>query len=234
MSRRVLIVDDEKNMVDTLVYNLRKDGYEISVAYDGEEALEVAECDKPDLIILDLMLPVIDGFEVCRIIRRKSDIPIIMLTAKEEEVDKVVGLELGADDYITKPFSLRELRARIKAVLRRYDAQIGVEPSQNNSWTIGELVVDSTSHQVTSGGEVVDLSPKEYDLLEILIKNAGQVLSRELLIDRIWGADYFGDEQTLNVHIRKLRQKIGDDFRETSYIQTVRGVGYRFWDGEQD
>jgi len=230
----VLIVDDEKNMVDTLVYNLRKDGYEISVAYDGEEALEVAERDKPDLIILDLMLPVIDGFEVCRIIRRKSHIPIIMLTAKEEEVDKVVGLELGADDYITKPFSLRELRARIKAVLRRYDAQIATETSQTNSWTIGELVLDSTSHRVTLGGEVIDLSPKEYDLLEILMKNAGQVLSRELLIDRIWGADYFGDEQTLNVHIRKLRQKIGDDSRETPYIQTVRGVGYRFWNGEQD
>jgi len=222
---RVLIVEDEDSFSDALSFMLRREGYEVFIATDGNAAL--AEFDKhgPDLVLLDLMLPGISGTEVCRIIRGKSTVPIIMLTAKDGEVDKVVGLELGADDYVTKPFSSRELLARVRAVLRRNGEQDELLPPTIEA---GSVRIDIERHVVSVRGEHVTMPLKEFDLLEFLVRNSGRVLTRNQLIDRVWGADYVGDTKTLDVHIKRLRAKIEIDPAYPSYIQTVRGLGYKF------
>ncbi len=222
---RVLIVEDEDSFSDALSFMLRREGYEVFIAADGNAAL--AEFDKhgPDLVLLDLMLPGISGTEVCRIIRGKSTVPIIMLTAKDGEVDKVVGLELGADDYVTKPFSSRELLARVRAVLRRNGEQDELLPATIEA---GSVRIDIERHVVSVRGEHVTMPLKEFDLLEFLVRNSGRVLTRNQLIDRVWGADYVGDTKTLDVHIKRLRAKIEIDPAHPSHIQTVRGLGYKF------
>ena len=222
---RVLIVEDEDSFSDALSFMLRREGYEVFIAADGNAAL--AEFDKhgPDLVLLDLMLPGISGTEVCRIIRGKSTVPIIMLTAKDGEVDKVVGLELGADDYVTKPFSSRELLARVRAVLRRNGEQDELLPPTIEA---GSVRIDIERHVVSVRGEHVTMPLKEFDLLEFLVRNSGRVLTRNQLIDRVWGADYVGDTKTLDVHIKRLRAKIEIDPAHPSHIQTVRGLGYKF------
>lgn len=229
---KVLIVEDDRTLLDVLRYNLTKEGYGIVTAVDGVQGLEVARSEIPDLIILDIMLPKLDGFEVCRILRKEFTVPILMLTAKGEEVDKVVGLELGADDYITKPFSLRELLARIRAMLRRVEmmkqealSEVETVPP---SIKVGNLEVNFARYQVFRGGSVVDLSPKEFELLAFLIRNRGQVFSRDRLLERVWGYDYAGDTRTVDVHIRWLRQKIEQNPSQPHHILTVRGVGYKF------
>ncbi len=222
---RVLIVEDEDSFSDALSFMLRREGYEVFIAADGNAA--VAEFDKhgPDLVLLDLMLPGISGTEVCRIIRGKSTVPIIMLTAKDGEVDKVVGLELGADDYVTKPFSSRELLARVRAVLRRNGEQDELLPPTIEA---GTVLIDIERHVVSVRGEHVTMPLKEFDLLEFLVRNSGRVLTRNQLIDRVWGADYVGDTKTLDVHIKRLRAKIEVDPSHPSHIHTVRGLGYKF------
>lgn len=222
---RVLIVEDEDSFSDALSFMLRREGYEVFIAADGNAAL--AEFDKhgPDLVLLDLMLPGISGTEVCRIMRGKSTVPIIMLTAKDGEVDKVVGLELGADDYVTKPFSSRELLARVRAVLRRNGEQDELLPPTIEA---GSVRIDIERHVVSVRGEHVTMPLKEFDLLEFLVRNSGRVLTRNQLIDRVWGADYVGDTKTLDVHIKRLRAKIEIDPAHPSHIQTVRGLGYKF------
>lgn len=222
----ILIVDDEEHIRELIRYNLEKQGYKIFCAENGKEALETAKDKKPTLILLDVMLPKMDGYDVCKEIRRDTSIsttPIIMITAKGEELDKVLGLELGADDYITKPFSIRELIARIKAVLRRTVLQNTEEP-----FKFEDLKMDFEKHEVVKDGEKVDLTLKEFQLLEILIKNKGRVLTREYLLDKIWGYEYIGETRTVDVHIRHLRQKIEKDDKNPKYIETIRGVGYRF------
>jgi DNA-binding response OmpR family regulator len=224
VAEKILVVDDEKPIVDSIKYTLYKEGFDVVVSYDGEDALEKAKKEGPDLIILDIMLPKLSGLEVCRIIRRTSNVPIIMLTAKGEDMDRVVGLELGADDYISKPFSMRELVARIKAVLRR--AKISATPKSIERIVFGDIVVDIKGRIVTKKGIPVDLSPKEFDLLVTLAENEGRVMSREYLLNHVWGDDFYGDERTVDVHIRWLREKLEDDSSNPKYIQTVRGIGY--------
>ena len=222
---RVLVVEDEESFSDALSYMLRKEGFEVAVAASGPEALEVFDREGADLVLLDLMLPGLPGTEVCRSLRQRSKVPVIMLTAKDSEIDKVVGLELGADDYVTKPFSSRELVARIRAVLRRRgDAE---EPS-SSVLAAGPVRMDVDRHVVTVRGEKVQLPLKEFELLEVLLRNAGRVLTRGQLIDRVWGADYVGDTKTLDVHIKRLRAKIEPDPSKPRYILTVRGLGYKF------
>ena len=222
---RVLVVEDEDSFSDALSFMLRREGYEVFVASDGNAA--VSEFDKhgPDLVLLDLMLPGISGTEVCRIIRGKSSVPIIMLTAKDGEVDKVVGLELGADDYVTKPFSSRELLARVRAVLRRHG---DVEELLPATIEAGSVRIDIERHVVSVRGENITMPLKEFDLLELLVRNSGRVLTRNQLIDRVWGADYVGDTKTLDVHIKRLRAKIEIDPSTPIHINTVRGLGYKF------
>ncbi|MCH9738019.1 MAG: response regulator transcription factor [Actinomycetia bacterium] len=222
---RVLIVEDEDSFSDALSFMLRREGYEVFIAADGNAA--IAEFDKhgPDLVLLDLMLPGISGTEVCRIIRGKSTVPIIMLTAKDGEVDKVVGLELGADDYVTKPFSSRELLARVRAVLRRHGEPEELLPPTVES---GSVRIDIERHVVSVRGEHITMPLKEFDLLEFLVRNSGRVLTRNQLIDRVWGADYVGDTKTLDVHIKRLRAKIEIDPSNPVHIHTVRGLGYKF------
>ncbi len=222
---RILIVEDEDSFSDALSFMLRREGYEVFIAADGNTAL--AEFDKhgPDLVLLDLMLPGISGTEVCRIIRSKSTVPVIMLTAKDGEVDKVVGLELGADDYVTKPFSSRELLARVRAVLRRNGEQDELLPPTIEAGTVR---IDIERHVVSVRGEHVTMPLKEFDLLEFLVRNSGRVLTRNQLIDRVWGADYVGDTKTLDVHIKRLRGKIEVDPSNPVHIHTVRGLGYKF------
>ncbi len=222
---RILIVEDEDSFSDALSFMLRREGYEVFIASDGNTA--VTEFDKhgPDLVLLDLMLPGISGTEVCRIIRGKSTVPIIMLTAKDGEVDKVVGLELGADDYVTKPFSSRELLARVRAVLRRHGEQDELLPPTIEA---GSVRIDIERHVVSVRGEHVTMPLKEFDLLEFLVRNSGRVLTRNQLIDRVWGADYVGDTKTLDVHIKRLRAKIEIDPSNPVHIHTVRGLGYKF------
>ncbi len=222
---RILIVEDEDSFSDALSFMLRREGYEVFIAADGNTA--VTEFDKhgPDLVLLDLMLPGIPGTEVCRIIRGKSTVPIIMLTAKDGEVDKVVGLELGADDYVTKPFSSRELLARVRAVLRRHGEQDELLPPTIEA---GSVRIDVERHVVSVRGEHVTMPLKEFDLLEFLVRNSGRVLTRNQLIDRVWGADYVGDTKTLDVHIKRLRAKIETDPSNPVHINTVRGLGYKF------
>ncbi|XNZ00387.1 response regulator [Micrococcus luteus] len=222
---RILIVEDEESFSDPLSYLLGKEGFEVSVAADGNAAMAEFERSGADLVLLDLMLPGMSGTEVCRQIRQRSNVPIIMLTAKDSEVDKVVGLELGADDYVTKPYSSRELVARVRAVLRRQG-----EPEELVTTTVaaGPVRMDIERHVVSVDGEPVSLPLKEFELLEMLLRNAGRVLTRGQLIDRVWGSDYVGDTKTLDVHVKRLRSKIEPDPSSPRHLVTVRGLGYKF------
>jgi len=222
---RVLVVEDEESISDPLSYMLRREGFEVSVAPTGPDALNTFDRTGADIVLLDLMLPGLSGTEVCRTLRSRSNVPIIILTARDSEVDKVVGLELGADDYVTKPFSHRELVARIRAVMRR-----GGETEELISATLegGPVRMDVERHTVSVDGESVSMPLKEFDLLELLLRNAGRVLTRGQLIDRVWGADYVGDTKTLDVHIKRLRSKIEPDPANPKYLLTVRGLGYKF------
>lgn len=222
---RLLVVEDEESFSDALTYLLNKEGFEVTTAATGPAALESFDRDGADLVLLDLMLPGLSGTEVCRTLRQTSTVPVIMLTAKDSEIDKVVGLELGADDYVTKPFSTRELLARIRAVLRRRGE---TEEPADTTLQAGPVRMDTDRHIVTVHGEQVQLPLKEFDLLEVLLRNAGRVLTRMQLIDRVWGADYVGDTKTLDVHVKRLRAKIETDPAAPGYIITVRGLGYKF------
>ncbi len=223
--KKVLLVDDEKTLVKALKFNLEKEGFLVEEAFNGEEALDKAFKVNPDIIILDLMLPGLDGFEVCREIRKKEEIPIIMLTAKGEDIDKVLGLELGADDYMTKPFNPRELVARMKAILRRSGTR---EEGLRKQIQIGALQIDLLQHRVRQGEREIDLTAKEFALLSFLASNAGRVYSREELLEQIWGYNYYGDARTVDVHIRHLREKIEEDPSNPQLIITVWGTGYKF------
>ncbi len=222
---RILIVEDELSLSEPLSFLLRREGYETEIAADGREALAAFDRAGADLVLLDLMLPGLSGTEVCRELRSRSSVPIIMLTAKDSEVDIVVGLELGADDYVTKPYSSRELLARIRAVLRR---RVDVEVDADAVLETGPVRMDVERHSVSVGGSEVPMPLKEFELLELLMRNAGRVLTRGQLIDRVWGADYFGDTKTLDVHIKRIRSKIEDDPSQPQMLVTVRGLGYRF------
>ena len=222
---KILVVEDEASFSEALSYVLGKEGFEVEVAETGDGAIAAFDKNGADLILLDLMLPGLSGTEVCKQLRSRSDVPIIMLTAKDTEVDKVVGLELGADDYVTKPYSKAELVARIRAVLRRRSDP----PDSNDSLlNAGPVKIDVERHQVSINSEIVSLPLKEFELLEFLIRNSGRVLTRSQLIDRVWGSDYFGDTKTLDVHIKRLRAKIEKDPANPVYIQTIRGLGYKF------
>ena len=225
---KVLVVDDEVAILQTLRYNLEKNGYVVCVAGDGRQALSVVEIEKPDLILLDIMLPSLDGIEVCREIRRRSSVPILMLTAKGQEIDKVLGLEIGADDYITKPFSIHEVIARIRAHLRRANAAVHHEHPPVLAG--GDVTLDVGSQSVTKRGAAIDLAPKEFGVLQVLLENKGRVVTRQALLDRVWGFDFYGDQQTVNVHIRWLREKIEDDPNDPKWIHTIRSRGYVFRD----
>jgi two-component system response regulator RegX3 len=222
---KVLVVEDEQSLREPLVFMLEKEGYEVIEAQDGLEAIAHFESSAPDVILLDLMIPKLDGNQVCKKIRLQSNVPIIMLTAKDSEVDKVVGLEIGADDYVTKPYSTRELLARMKAVLRRNQ-----QPQVDTGAVLvaGELRLDSERHQVTLSGNPIAFPLKEFELLELLMENVNRVLTRGQIIDRVWGSNYVGDTKTLDVHIKRLRSKIEEDPARPKYIQTVRGLGYKF------
>ena len=223
---KILVVEDEASFSDALSYVLSKEGYEVTVADTGDGAIKAFDKEGADLVLLDLMLPGLSGTEVCRQLRSRSQVPIIMLTAKDSEVDKVVGLELGADDYVTKPYSKAELIARIKAVLRRGAG--GSPDDGGNLLSAGPVEIDVESHKVKVNGEFVTFPLKEFELLEFLVRNAGRVLTRNQLIDRIWGSDYFGDTKTLDVHIKRLRAKIEKDPANPVFILTIRGLGYKF------
>ena len=224
---RVLVVEDEESFSDALSYMLRKEGFEVAVAATGPDALDQFERNGADLVLLDLMLPGLPGTEVCRQLRTRSSVPVIMVTAKDTEIDKVVGLEIGADDYVTKPYSSRELVARVRAVLRRRgEAETGA--TGPGALEAGPVRMDVDRHVVTVDGAKVDLPLKEFDLLEMLLRNAGRVLTRMQLIDRVWGADYVGDTKTLDVHVKRLRAKIEPDPGAPRYLVTVRGLGYKF------
>ncbi|AUY51116.1 MULTISPECIES: response regulator transcription factor [Streptomycetaceae] len=226
---RVLVVEDEESFSDALSYMLRKEGFEVAIAATGPDALEQFERNGADLVLLDLMLPGLPGTEVCRQLRVRSNVPVIMVTAKDSEIDKVVGLEIGADDYVTKPYSTRELVARIRAVLRRRGETEGPgEGGGPGALEAGPVRMDVDRHVVTVDGAKVDLPLKEFDLLEMLLRNAGRVLTRMQLIDRVWGADYVGDTKTLDVHVKRLRAKIEPDPGAPRYLVTVRGLGYKF------
>lgn len=222
---RVLVVEDEPNLREPLVYLLEKEGYEVLEAENGNAAIESFRKDSPELILLDLMLPGISGNEVCRIIRQESQVPIIMITAKDTEIDKVVGLEIGADDYVTKPYSTRELLARMKAVLRR-GAELPV--SESGLLKAGPVAMDLDRHTVSVNGEPIQMPLKEFELLELLIENVNRVLTRGQIIDRVWGSNYFGDTKTLDVHVKRVRSKIEEDPSRPRHLITVRGLGYKF------
>ncbi|MEY4349852.1 MAG: hypothetical protein RL719_1149 [Actinomycetota bacterium] len=222
---KVLVVDDEQGLREPLVYLLEKEGYEVIEAADGNAALEAFSGQDPDLILLDLMLPGISGNEVCMKIRQTSNVPVIMLTAKDSEIDKVVGLEIGADDYVTKPYSTRELLARMKAVLRRNTEPNGTEDGLLSG---GPVSMDVNSHTVYVHGEKISMPLKEFELLELLLENRNRVLTRGQIIDRVWGSNYFGDTKTLDVHVKRIRSKIEDDPARPVHLVTVRGLGYKF------
>jgi len=226
---KILVVEDEPSLVETLEYNLTRQGYLVRTARDGLAALETARREKPDLVLLDVMLPGMDGFEVCRNLRRDMVVPILMLTAKDEEIDTVVGLEVGADDYMTKPFSMRELVARIKAMLRRLAMvrQTSAEEEARETIVLDDLTIDVSRRSVRRGGQDVHLKPKEFDLLTFLARHPGRVFTRNHLLERVWGYDYVGDPRTVDVHVRWLRQKLDADPRRPSLLETVRGIGYR-------
>jgi len=224
----ILVVDDEPNIIELARLYLEKEGFRVAEACGGEEAMRLFDEVRPALIILDIMIPEPDGWEVCRRIRSRSQLPIIMLTAREDEVDKVVGLELGADDYLTKPFSPRELVARVKAVLRR-----ALPASESREVLhVEDLVIDASRRKVTQGERDVELTPREFDLLYTLALNRGIVMSRERLLERVWGYDYYGDTRTVDVHIRHTREKLGEDSSQPRYVETVWGVGYKFREGK--
>ncbi len=225
MNSKILIVEDDPNILEALKYNLGKEGYATLTAVDGVQALELARVNKPDLVILDILLPQMSGFEVCRILRKEMTVPIIMLTARDDEIDKVTGLDLGADDYMTKPFSMRELMARVRAMLRRVEIQTVIPETPRR---FGDLEIDILHHVITRAGNTLNLSPKEFDLLVFLTSNKGLVFSRDQLLEKVWGYDYSGDTRTVDVHIRWLREKIEDNSEEPKRLITVRGVGYKF------
>lgn len=230
MAKKILVVDDEKPISDIIKFNLTKEGYDVYTAYDGQEALEQVEEVNPDLVILDLMLPKIDGLEVAREVRKTHDMPIIMVTAKDSEIDKVLGLEMGADDYVTKPFSNRELVARVKANLRRQSAVAAnsqaEEENANSDITIGDLTIHPEAYMVSKHGDKIELTHREFELLHYLAKHIGQVMTREHLLQTVWGYDYFGDVRTVDVTVRRLREKIEDNPSRPVWLVTRRGVGY--------
>jgi two-component system OmpR family response regulator len=222
---KILVVEDDPNILESVKYNLQKDGYDTLTAVDGAQALEIARSGKPDLIILDILLPQMNGLEVCRILRKEMAIPIIMLTARDTEIDKITGLDLGADDYVTKPFSMRELMSRIRSLLRRAE----IKPVTSETKLIsGDLEIDVPHHVVKKAGVSLILSPKEFDLLAFLVSNKGQVFSRDQLLEKVWGYDFAGDTRTVDVHISWLREKIESNSQEPKYLLTVRGLGYKF------
>lgn len=227
MARRILIIDDEPMILESVSYNLKQEGYEVITAQNGETGLKLAQRETVDLILLDLMLPGMNGMEICRILRQSSEVPIIMLTAKEGEIDRVLGLELGADDYVTKPFSMRELMARVRTVLKRTGSG-GGNPDQSKPILIDDIKIDWSGHEVAVKGIPVNLSSKEFELLKILVNHSGQVLTREQLLSLVWGDDFYGDDRTVDVHIRWLREKLEENPGEPKYIVTVRGAGYKF------
>ncbi len=230
MERTILIIEDEQNISDILTFSLNKEGYKTMAALDGIKGLEMALSENPDLILLDVMLPGMDGFEVCKKVRETSQVPIIMLTAREDEVDKVLGLELGADDYITKPYSMRELTARVKANLRRSSVQILPENEPENQDTInsGELSINVERYEVSKNGKIIDITLREFELLKFLAMQPDKIFSREKLLENVWGYEYYGDVRTVDVTVRRLREKIEDDPSMPKYIITKRGVGYYF------
>jgi two-component system OmpR family response regulator len=225
MKNKILIVEDDPNILEALKYNLAKEGYDTLTSIDGTQAVEAARATKPDLIILDIMLPKMSGFEVCRILRKEMDVPIIMLTARDDEIDKVTGLDLGADDYMTKPFSMRELMARVRALLRRMEVKTVIPETVAK---FGDLEIDTSHHVITRAGVTLNLSPKEFDLLVFLAANKSLVFSRDQLLEKVWGYEYTGDTRTIDVHIRWLREKIENNSEEPKRLITVRGVGYKF------
>jgi DNA-binding response OmpR family regulator len=232
-TEKILVVEDEISLQETLIYTLSNQGYDVHAVGDGKTALDAARRYCPDLILLDLMLPVLDGFEVCRILRREMSVPILMLTARDGEIDRVLGLEMGADDYLTKPFSMRELLARVKALLRRVKLDLGDMPlngvaPQKGTIDFGNFRMDFSRRELTRAGEMVSLKPKEFNLLAFLASHNGQVLTREVLLDRVWGWDFRGGSRTVDVHVRWLREKIEADPSNPRHLITVRGIGYRF------
>ncbi len=224
---KVLVVDDEASIVNIISYNLKKEGYDVITAEDGESGLELAISENPDLVLLDIMMPKMDGYEVCRKIRERSNVPIIMLTARADEVDKVIGLEMGADDYVTKPFGNRELIARVKAHLRRSAAK-ETPADKSHTQTFGDLTIDFDRYEVTKRGEMINLTMREYELLVFLATQNTQIFNRETLLEKVWGYEYFGDVRAVDVTIRRLREKIEDDPGKPRFIITKRGIGYYF------
>ncbi len=222
MGQRILLVEDERPIVESLRYALEKEGYDVLEAADGSEALELARVKSPDLVLLDIMLPGMSGFEVCRILRKESSVPILMLTARSDEPDRVVGLDLGADDYITKPFSMREVLARVRAALRRSQAATAVAETLQ----VGDLVMDLARHEVRAADQRIPLPPRQFDLLRAFLSSSGRVLTREVLLQQVWGYDFGGDDRTVDVHVRWLRRKLQDAGSRIT-IETVRGVGYK-------
>jgi DNA-binding response OmpR family regulator len=221
----VLLVEDDVTLAETIKYNLEREGYTVLHAADGMLALEIARREQPDILVLDIMLPRVDGFSVCRMLRKESSIPVIMLTARQDEYDRIAGLEMGADDYLPKPFSMGELHARIRAILRRTDRSQG---GDRDVMQLGQIKLDAGSRRIWRDNHEVQLSQKEFDLLACLMRNRGLALSRDILLERVWGMDYVGDGRTVDVHVRWLREKIEADPSAPEYLQTVRGIGYRF------
>ena len=228
MGQTVLVVDDEQNIVNIIAFNLKKEGYEVLTAGDGEEAVEIVEKHQPDLILLDIMMPKMDGYEACRKIREKYNIPIIMLTARAEELDKVLGLEMGADDYVTKPFGTRELIARVKANLRRSVVKNEPAVEKGNVLKFGKLEIDLDKFEARKDGKVLELTYREFELLKFLAQNLRQVFSRETLLEKVWGYEFYGDVRTVDVTVRRLREKVEKDPSAPKYVMTKRGVGYYF------
>lgn len=230
MSEKILVIEDEPALQETIAYNLKNQGYRVDTSGDGRDGLAIARRTKPDLIVLDIMLPGIDGFEVTRLLRKDMNVPILILTAREEEIDRVVGLEVGADDYLTKPFSMREFLARVKALLRRVrlDTQVQKELQETAQIIFGNLTIDPQSHEIRIDGKPISMKPKEYDLLAYFATHHRQVVSREKLLEEVWGWDYIGSTRTVDVHVRWLRSKIEPNPQNPQRLVTVRGVGYRF------
>ena len=226
MAKRILLVDDDANLRHALTYSLKREGFEVLAADDGKAGLESLRRDKPDVVVLDVMMPGLDGLEVCRRIRAESEVPVIMLTARDSEVDRIVGLEIGADDYLGKPFSTRELVARVRAMLRR-SRRVAERPA-GEQYEVDGLVLDTVRHRVARDGDEVTLTPKEFDLLAFLMAHRGQVFGREQLLASVWGFDFAGDSRTVDTHVKTLREKLGENVDRPRWIETLRGVGYRF------
>lgn len=229
-TRRILIVEDETSLADSIRYNLEREGYDVDVAYDGRDALRRSRLEPPDLVLLDLMLPGMAGLDVCRALRAESNVPIIMVTAKDAEADKVAGLEVGADDYVTKPFSMRELVARVSANLRRVAMAVPTEEPDGDILEGGPVRLDVSRHEAIVRGQPVDLRPKEFELLSTFLRRMGRLLTREFLVEEVWGSGYYGDMKTLDVHIRRIRSKIEEDPHRPVHLVTVRGLGYKYTD----